>query len=604
MLDPIVLEVLWNRLLSVTNEQQAALMRTAFSTVVRESQDLACGVFDTRGYMIAQSETGTPGHINAMATCMRHFMRELPPATLEPGDVLITNDPWMTAGQINDITIVTPIFAYPTTYLSPTEGGAEERIAAPGRDRLVAYFANTCHMADIGGRILSAEAREVYEEGLYIPITKLFFAGDRNQELFKIIRANVRTPDEVEGDLYAMSACNDVGGARLLEFMREFSLESLEPLADAIIGRSEAALREAISALPDGVYENELRSDGFEEPVLIKARVTVDGDELFVDHTGSSPQSRYGINVVLNYTHAYTSFAVKAAISPDVPHNEGSFRPVHVSAPEGCILNALYPAPVGARHLIGHFLPSLIFGALAKAIPDRVMADGANSLWITMSRGRRPGGEPFTFMLFQCGGTGARPTKDGLDNVGFPSGVAGVPAEVMENLTSLVMTKREIRTDSGGPGKFRGGCGQSSALRTRIDEPWSLSGMYDRMKFPAQGAAGGRDGAPGEFSLSNGLPSNPKQLIRMGPEVTANITLPGGGGYFDPFERDPEMVLRDVAYGYVSLSAAERAYGVKIICSAGPDERVILPEQYAIDRQTTARLRGRRRTRDQGPKTL
>lgn len=596
-LDPIVLEVLWNRLLSVTNEQQAALMRTAFSTVVRESQDLACGVFDTRGYMIAQSETGTPGHINAMATCMQHFLRELPPPTLKPGDVLITNDPWMTAGQLNDITIVTPIFApSPTPPPNLGEGGSD----CTGEAQLVAYFANTCHMADIGGRILSAEAREVYEEGLYIPITKLFFAGTRNEELFKIIRANVRTPDEVEGDLYAMTACNDVGGARLLEFMREFSLESIGPLADAIIGRSEAALREAISAVPDGIYENELWSDGFEEPVLIKAKVTVDGDELFVDHAGSSPQSRYGINVVLNYTHAYTSFAVKAAISPEVPHNEGSFRPVHVSAPEGSILNATFPAPVGARHLIGHFLPSLIFGALAKAIPDRVMADGANSIWITMSRGQRTSGEPFTFMLFQCGGTGARPTKDGLDNVGYPSGVAGVPAEVMENLTSLVMTRREIRADSGGPGTFRGGCGQYTSLRSRSDQPWSISGMYDRTRFPAQGAAGGRAGAPGEFSLSSGEPLNPKQLIRLQPEVTANVTLPGGGGYFDPFQRDPEKVLRDVVYGYVSMAAAQRDYGVKITCSAKPDERVVLPEQYAINREATMRLRQRRKKKDQG----
>jgi N-methylhydantoinase B len=571
-LDPIVLEVLWNRLLSVTNEQQAALMRTAFSTVVRESQDLACGVFDTGGNMIAQSETGTPGHINAMATCMRHFMRELPPETLEPGDVLITNDPWFTAGQINDITIVTPIFR---------------------GTGVVAYFANTCHMADIGGRVLSAEAREVYEEGLYIPITKLFFAGKRNEELFKIIRANVRTPDEVEGDLYAMTSCNDVGGARLLEFMREFDLESVDPLAEAIISRSEAAMRSAISDVPDGEYENELWSDGFEQPVLIKARVTVKGDELHVDHTGSSPQSRYGINVVLNYTHAYTSFAVKAAISPEIPHNEGSFRPVKVSAPEGCILNATYPAPVGARHLIGHFLPSLIFGALAKAMPERLMADGANSIWISMYRGERAEGDPFTFMLFQCGGTGARPTKDGLNNVGFPSGVAGVPAEVMENLTSLVMARREIRPDSGGPGKFRGGCGQYTSFRSRLERPWSMVGMFDRTKFPAQGAAGGGQGATGEFSLSDDERPNPKQLIWIQPDVTAHVTLPGGGGYFHPFERDPRRVLNDVAHGYVSLEAAERQYGVKITCSARPDERVVLPEDYAIDQEATAKLRSR-----------
>src|SRR5207245_7137277 len=356
-------------------------MRTAFSTVVRESQDLACGVFDTRGSMVAQSETGTPGHINAMATCMRHFMAAYPEPTLHPGDVLITNDPWMTAGQINDITLVTPIFH---------DG------------RVVAYFANTCHMVDIGGRILSAEAREVYEEGLYIPITKLFLRGERNEELFKIIKGNVRTPREVEGDLYAMASCNDVGGAQLLEFMREFDLDSINPLAESIIHRSEQALRSAITRLPDGVYDNEMWSDGYEEPVLLKARVTIDGSQLTVDHTGSSPQSRYGTNVVMNYTHAYTSFAVKCAIAPEVPHNDGSFRPVSVTAPPGCILNALHPAPVAARHLIGHLRPGLIFGALAHAMPDRLMADGAASIWITMFRGQRPAlqQDAYTFMLF------------------------------------------------------------------------------------------------------------------------------------------------------------------------------------------------------------
>ena len=569
-IDPITLEVLWNRLLSVTNEQQAALMRTAFSTIVRESQDLACGVFDTRGNMIGQSETGTPGHINAMATCMRHFMQAYAPEKLKPGDVLITNDPWMTAGQINDITIVTPTF----------HGG-----------QIVAYFANTCHMADIGGRLLSAEAREVYEEGLYIPITKLFFGGERNEELFKIIRGNVRTPDEVEGDLYAMTACNDVGGARLLEFMEEFELETIDPLADAIITRSEQAMRQAIRVIPDGVYENELWSDGFEGPVLIKAKVTVEGDDLTVDHAGSSPQSRYGINVVMNYTHAYTSFAVKCAISPDVPHNEGAFRPVHVTAPPGSILNAQYPAPVAARHLIGHFLPNLIFGALAKAMPDRFMADGAASIWITVFRGQRSSGEPFTFTLFQCGGTGARPNKDGLSNVGFPSGVAGVPAEVMENLTSLMMTRREIRQDSGGPGRYRGGCGQVTSIRCHSDKPWSMSGMYDRTKFPAQGLLGGGPGLAGDFTLSTGQRPNPKQQILIEPTTEATMTLPGGGGYFSAVERGPEKVLEDVLFGYVSPEAAERDYGVKITCSKRPDERITMPEHYSIDWDATRKLR-------------
>jgi N-methylhydantoinase B len=506
-------------------------------------------------------------------------MAAYPESSLEPGDVLITNDPWMTAGQINDVTLVTPIFS-------------------PGRDRrLVAYFANTCHMLDIGGRILSAEAREVYEEGLYIPITKLFQRGQRNEELFKIIRGNVRTPREVEGDLYAMAGCNDVGGAQLLEFMNEFGLDSIDPLSQAIIARSERATRAAIARLPDGVYDHEVYSDGFEEPVLLKARVTVQGDELSVDHAGSSPQSRYGINVVMNYTHAYTSFAVKCAISPEVPHNEGSFRPVHVTAPPGCILNAQHPAPVAARHLIGHFLPGLIFGALARAMPDRVMADGADSIWITMFRGKRPtpAQDPYTFMLFQCGGTGARPSKDGLNNVGFPSGVAGVPAEVMESLTGVVVERREVRMDSGGAGKFRGGCGQFTTFTDRGGQPWSMSGMYDRLKFPAQGMLGGGPGAAGEFSLSDGRQANPKELLFHPSETHVETALPGGAGYGDPYERDAAAVLNDVLNGYVSLEAADREYGVVIRSTKRPDEQVSLPRHFSIDTAATAARRGNRR---------
>jgi len=494
--------------------------------------------------------------------------------------VLITNDPWMTAGQINDITLVTPIF----------------------RDgRVVAYFANTCHMLDIGGRILSAEAREVYEEGLYIPITKLFQRGERNEELFKIIRGNVRTPREVEGDLYAMASCNDVGGSQLLEFMHEFGLDSIDPLAEAIIDRSERATRAAIARLPDGVYDNEVYSDGFETPVLLKATVTVDGDQLTVDHAGSSPQSRYGINVVMNYTHAYTSFAVKCAISPEVPHNEGSFRPVKVVAPAGCILNAQHPAPVAARHLIGHFLPGLIFGALARAMPDRLMADGAASIWITMFRGARPGREPYTFMLFQCGGTGARPTKDGLNNVGFPSGVAGVPAEVLESLSGLVVERREVRPDSGGAGEFRGGCGQLTTFADRSGQTWSMSGMYDRLKFPAQGLLGGKPGAAGSFALEDGRDANPKELLFHPPFSRVETALPGGGGYGDPLERDPDAVLQDVLNGYVSIEAAAREYGVVVRSTKRADEQVSLPRHFSVDMPATADLRRARSPHLPGP---
>ncbi len=403
-LNPIILEVMWNRLLSVANEQQVALMRTAFSTIVRESQDLACGAFDTRGNMIAQSLTGTPGHINPMATGARHFLAAYPPETLKPGDVLVTNDPWQTAGQVNDFTVLTPVFR---------------------EERLVAYFANCCHSPDIGGRILSAEAREVYEEGLRVPIMKLFDQGEPNHELLKIVRANVRTPDETVGDLYAQTACNDVGARSLLQMMAEFGLETIDPLADEIIARSERAMRDGIRQLPNGTYKHEVWSDGFEEPILICVTVTIEDEDIYIDFAGSSPQSSRGINVVMNYTHGYASFAMKAAVSPEVPHNEGAFRPVHVTAPEGSILNCKEPAAVASRHLIGHFLPSAIFGALAPALPGKLMAGSADPIWLTIWRGTWPETRtPSQLTVFLVGGTGARAVKNGLNTTGFPTSTA------------------------------------------------------------------------------------------------------------------------------------------------------------------------------------
>jgi N-methylhydantoinase B len=569
-LDPITLEVLWNRLLSVVNEQQVTLMRTAFSTVVRESQDLACGVFDTRGYMIAQSLTGTPGHINAMATGVRHFLQAYPPETLQPGDVLITNDPWQTAGQINDMTVLTPVF----------------------KDaRLIAYFASTCHAPDIGGHIFSGEAREVYEEGLRIPIMKLFIRDEPNAELFKIIRANVRTPNETIGDLYAQTSSNAVGARELLHFMDEFGLDSIDPLANEIITRSERAMRQAIRALPNGRYENESWSDGFDEPIRIKVAVTVEDEDLYIDFDGSSPQSSRGINVVLNYTHAYASFAIKAAVSPEIPHNEGAFRPVHVTAPPGCILNCLEPAAVASRHSIGHFLPGVIFGALAPAMPGKLIACGADPIWISVWQGKWPvSREAFTFSLFQCGGTGARATKDGLNTTGFPSGVAGVPAEILESLTPLVQHRRELRTDSGGPGMYRGGLGQWTEVSYRGEASWGVSALVDRTHFPATGLEGGKSGASGEFLVNNTIRPQPKAFIPLVPGDRVQLNPAGGGGYGDPFRRPLELVLNDVINGYISLEAADREYGVVIRYLGDQNQLVRPPELYVIDEAAT-RLR-------------
>ena len=569
-LNPIQLEVLWNRLLSVANEQQTTLIRTAFSTIVRESLDLACGVFDTRGNMIGQSLTGTPGHINPMATGAVHLLNAYPPETLEPGDVLITNDPWMTAGQVNDFTVLTPVFR---------------------DEKIVAYFSNCCHSPDIGGRILSAEAREVYEEGLQVPITKLFHRGEPNEELFKIIRVNVRTPDETVGDLYAQTASNAVGARSLLQMMDEFGLETIDPLADEIIARSEKAMRDGIRALPNGHHEHELWSDGFEEPLRIKVAVTIEDEDIYIDFDGSSPQSTRGINVVLNYTKGYASFAMKAAISPEVPHNEGAFRPVHITAPEGSILNCKRPAAVASRHLVGHFLPSAIFGALAKAIPDRVLAGGSDPAWMSIWRMNWPQREKqANFTLFMLGGTGARPSKDGLSTTGFPSGVGGVPAEVIETQAPLIQRHRTLRTDSGGPGKFRGGLGQNTLFAHLGTDKWSVSGMIDRTQHPPHGLEGGKEGAIGEFKL-NGESVPPKTIMWMEPDDQIDMNPPGGGGYGNPFERDPERVLADVINGYVSIEAAKADYGVVVIFSGKADSLVRLPEHFALDVAATDALR-------------
>ena len=564
-MDQLVLEVLWNRLISVVNEQAAALMRTSFTSIVREAGDLSAGVFDRRGRMIAQAVTGTPGHINPMATCMHHFLAKYPVDSLRPGDVLITNDPWKTASQLNDITIVTPIFK---------------------GDRVVALFGNCCHALDIGGRGLAADSREVFEEGLFIPVLKLYEAGAPVEPVFEFLRANVRTPEEVLGDVHSQVVGNQVGGRQLLSFLDEFGLDDIEALSDVIVERTERAMRERIAALPDGDYGYGCEIDGFDAPVRIEVAVRVRGDELTVDYAGSSPTVGHGINVAFNYTAGYTTYGVKCAISPDVPNNEGSFRPVTVTAPEGCILNAPYPCAIGGRHLVGHFLPSAVSAALADALPERVIAPGADALWDTQIFGEDPRtGRRFTYVWFSTGGTGALATKDGLSATAFPSGIAGVPAEVIEALSPVVVKRRELRPDSGGAGEFRGGLGQTLELAVQGDRPFMFSGLYERIGHPAPGLHGGAPGGAGTLATNRPeieLRAKARVPLPAGTEIT--LGLPGGGGYGPPWRRDPARVLADVRDGYVSLERARSAYGVAID-----------PERMTVLEDDTAALRARLR---------
>lgn len=542
-LDAVLLEVLWNRLISIVNEQAAALMHASFTTVVREAGDLSAGIFNRNGDMVAQAVTGTPGHINTMATCVGHFAKAHPIDSLKPGDSLLTNDPWLGSGHLHDITVVTPVFH---------------------RARAVGWFANTCHAMDIGGRTLGADAREVFEEGLHIPIMFLFREGGINRDLIELVRANVRTPDAVVGDLHAQQAGNDVGAAKLTEMMTEYELEDVESLASMIMDRSEAATRDAIAEIPNGTYRDEVVIDGFDHALKIAVSIQVNDRDLVVDYDGTSPQVDRGINVVYNYTHAYTTYPLACSISPAVPNNAGSFRPVEVTAPPGSVLNAAFPCAVGARHLIGHFLSQAVFGALSGAIPDRVLADGSAGLWNTQLEGRDREGRVFSYIFFSAGGMGASPASDGLSATAFPSGIKGVPAEAIEAVSPVLMLKRELRPDSGGAGRFRGGLGQEMALRMDTDSAVLHSCMYDRTRSPARGFLGGGNGAVGEVILSDGSRPHPKGKYELQPGQTVTLRLPGGGGYFSPWARDPDRVLNDVRQGRVSLEAARDEYGVVV----------------------------------------
>lgn len=553
--DSILVRVLWDRLISVVDEQAAALVRSSFTPVVSEAEDLAAAVFDPHGEMVAQALRGTPGHIISTANSIRHFLSEYPSDTLEPGDVLITNDPWKTSGHLNDLTVATPVF--------------EE-------NKLIAFFANTCHAADIGGIIGHTEGKDVREEGIYIPITKLYSAGRPNEELFKIIKSNVRAPKQVIGDIRAQVIGNNIGCIELLRFMHECNLKDLAVLTKEILNRSEKAMRSAIRNIPEGTYENEIYADGIEEAIRIKVGVKVKKDKVVIDYSGSSPQSPYGINVVLNYTYAYSIFAIKCVADPDTPNNSGAFRPITVTAPEGCVLNTLFPAPVKARSSLGQLLPSLIFGALAKVIPCRVLAEGYDSDWAV-----QPYGKEKTFHLIMTGGMGARCTKDGISALAFPARSQAIPIEIVENSSQLLFLRKEIRADSGGAGRCRGGCGQTISFTSRTNEPMMLTISCNKTRFPPKGLFGGKEGSSGEVLLSTGQkPERLKGRMILPPKTIITFCLPGGGGFGDPLEREIEKVLYDVRAGYVSLQKAKEDYGV-----------VIRPEKAEVDWKATKTLR-------------
>jgi len=511
-------QVMWNRLVSVVEEQAQALLRTAFGSVAREAGDLSAGVYDTEGRLLAQAVTGTPGHVNTMAVAVRHFLDRYPLAGMQAGDVYVTNDPWLGTGHLFDFVVVTPVFR---------------------QGRAVALFASTCHTIDVGGIGFSADARSVYEEGLCIPHLPLARAGVLNEDLLAIVQANSRNPVEARGDILSLVSCNEVGARRLLDMMVEFGLESIDALGAHILQQSAAAARAAIARLPSGCWQAAMTIDGYEQPVQLRATLRIDGDHLSVDYAGSSAASARGINSPKCYTDAYSVFGLKCLVAPEVPNNAGSLAAFQVRAEPGSVVHPLRPSPVTARHVVGQMLPDLMFGCLEAPLQGRVPAESAGSIWVLAMSRDAADGVPFNVMSVGLGGAGARPDKHGLSTTAFPSGVGAIPVEVTETQAPLIFWHKEYLAASGGAGTWRGGLSQRIVIGARDGAAFDCSAAtFDRRQQPARGRRGGADGAAGRVQVidaqGQALVHAGKGLIRVPPGGRLCLDLPGGGGYGPP----------------------------------------------------------------------
>jgi len=546
-LSPAVLQVMWNRLLAVVEEQGQTLIRAAFSPIVRECGDISAGIFDLSGRMLAQAVTGTPGHINTMAEAVVHLLGRFPTQTMKPGDIYMTNDPWLASGHLNDFLLLMPAFR---------------------NRRVVGFTSCTSHLVDLGGLGMGPEGSDIHDEGLLIPPCKLVEEGEPNALLMDIVKANSREPIANDGDIYALIACCEAGAKRLVEMMDEFAIGDLDALADYIIQTSRRGTLDAIAEIPEGTYRNILKTDGYENEIELHAALTVTKDAMHVDFTGTSNCSAKGINVPLNYATAYTVFALRCIAGPDIPNNAGSLAPFSVTGPAGCILNAQRPAPVAMRHTLGQMTPDLVLGCLHQALPHKVPAEGASCMFDLPMRHApavaRRGGREFAIELVHNGGTGARPYADGLSATAYPSGVYGSQVEITEVAAPVTIWQRELRQDSGGVGKFRGGLGQRIEMTSANGEPFVVFLSVERLKYPARGRAGGKAGAPGRIRFRDGEGNIPgKGELRVEHGNCLIFETPGGGGFGPPGERDPEALARDVRQGLVSADAAKRNYGME-----------------------------------------
>lgn len=545
-LSPTRAQVLWNRLLAMVEEQGQILIRAAFSPIVRECGDISAGIFDFHGQMLAQAVTGTPGHINTMAEAVKHLRARFPVQDMQPGDIYMTNDPWLASGHLNDFLLMMPVFH---------------------QGRVIGFTSCTSHLVDLGGKGMGPEGEDIFDEGLLVPPCKLVDRGDVNALLLDIVKANSREPIANEGDIYALIACCEAGGQRLGEMMEEFGLDHLDDLSAHIIETSRKGQLVAIAEAPAGTYRAELMVDGYESPIRLVAALTIGADGIDLDFSGTDPCSAKGINVPLNYAAAYSVFALRCVFGADIPNNAGSLAPFRVTAPKGCILNAQPPAPVAMRHTLGQMTPDLVYGCLAQALPDRTPAEGASAMYDLPLRSApevaAAGREAFAVEFVHNGGTGGRAAKDGLSATAFPSGVWGSQIEMAEQAAPVIFHRRELRADSGGPGRFRGGLGQRIELSPAGDDAVILFMSVERMTFPAAGRGGGLAGAPGRSRIDGKPDMASKGQYRIEPGERLIFETPGGGGIGPPEARAPDDIARDLDEGLISEDAARNIYGRK-----------------------------------------
>ncbi|MFM9941462.1 MAG: hydantoinase B/oxoprolinase family protein [Hyphomicrobiaceae bacterium] len=526
--DAVTLEILWRRMISAVDEAAKTLRRTSFSTLVNESNDFSCVLTDARGQSLAQNTESIPSFIGTLPVTVKHFIKEFGLDGMKPGDVLVTNTPWIATGHLNDITVAKPIFH---------------------KGRIVAFAASTAHAPDIGGKVRSVEAREVFEEGFHIPIMKLMNAGEPDRTLLKLLRAAVRTPEQTEGDLFAQLTGLDLLERRLGDLLTEYGLDNLDAFAGEVLGRSERAMRKAIGELPKGTLRASFQTDGIETPITYAIAVTVNGDSIDVDYAGTSREVDRAINCPMTYTFAMTAYALKCALLPSMPNNEGIFRCFRVTAPDGSIVNPRYPVAVGGRMATGHYLPAVVFAALAPVIPDRVLAACGSPLWSIIQTGVRPNGKTYANVLFFNGGMGATADADGQNAYAWPSNVSNVPVELIERNSPMLVHKKALRDGSGGAGRHRGGLGQELEIEILSETPVGMIFMAERCKFPAQGMQGGGAGAAGEVLIDGEAIDHRKNVVlKQGQRVT--LKTPGGGGMGSADDRDAPSRESDRRDGY------------------------------------------------------